>query len=74
MAKIRQRAPRFLYFKNTLYKRSFIGVLLRFLGADKSLEAMQESHSGVCEAHQLGPKLHFHIIWIGYYWKTMVKA
>ncbi|XP_060200598.1 uncharacterized protein LOC132628857 [Lycium barbarum] len=70
---IRWRAPRFLYYKNTLYRRSFDGVLLRCLGADESVQAMQEAHSGVCGAHQYGPKLHFHIKRMGYYWQTMVK-
>ncbi|XP_060180738.1 uncharacterized protein LOC132610466 [Lycium barbarum] len=70
---IRRRAPRFLYYKNTLYRRSFDGVLLRCLGADESVQAMQEAHSGVCGAHQSGPKLHFHIKRMGYYWQTMVK-
>ncbi|XP_075103640.1 uncharacterized protein LOC142178214 [Nicotiana tabacum] len=71
--KIRRRAPRFLYYKNTLYGRSFDGVLLHYLGADESFQALQEEHSGVCVAHQSGPKLHFHIKRIGYYWPTMVK-
>ncbi|XP_019246569.1 PREDICTED: uncharacterized protein LOC109226231 [Nicotiana attenuata] len=70
---IRRRAPRFLYYKNTLYRRSFDGVLLRCFGADESLQALQEAHSGVCGAHQSGPKLHFHIKRMGYYWPTMVK-
>ncbi|KAL0298015.1 UNVERIFIED_CONTAM: hypothetical protein Scaly_3076300 [Sesamum calycinum] len=34
---------------------------------------MEEAHSGVCGAHQLGPKLHFCIKRMGYYWPTMVK-
>ncbi|XP_075076401.1 uncharacterized protein LOC142163049 [Nicotiana tabacum] len=37
---IRRRAPRFLYYKNTLYRQSFDGVLLRCLGANKSLQAL----------------------------------
>ncbi|XP_075098028.1 uncharacterized protein LOC142175345 [Nicotiana tabacum] len=55
--KIRRRALHFLYYKNTLYKRSFDGVLLRYLGADESLQALQEEYSGVCGAHQSGTKL-----------------
>ncbi|XP_060170887.1 uncharacterized protein LOC132601846 [Lycium barbarum] len=58
---IRRRAPRFLYYKNTLYSRSFDGVLLRCLRADESVQAMQEAYSGVGGAHPSGPKLHFHI-------------
>ncbi|CAB4278279.1 unnamed protein product [Prunus armeniaca] len=34
---------------------------------------MEEAHSAICGAHQLGPKLHFQIKRMGYYWSTMVK-
>ncbi|XP_060190497.1 uncharacterized protein LOC132619680 [Lycium barbarum] len=70
---IRHRAPRFLYYKDTLYRRSFEGILLRCLGEDEAVQALQETHSGVCGSHQSGPKLHFHIKRMGYYWPTMVK-
>ncbi|XP_070040881.1 uncharacterized protein [Nicotiana tomentosiformis] len=70
---IRRCAPRFLYYKDTLYRRSFEGVLLRCLWEDEALQALQEAHSGVCGSHQSGPKLHFHIKRMGYYWPTMVK-
>ncbi|XP_060183015.1 uncharacterized protein LOC132612963 [Lycium barbarum] len=70
---IRRRAPRFLYYKDTLYRRSFEGVLLRCLGEEEATQAMQEAHYGVCGSHQSGPKLHFHIKRMGYYWPTMVK-
>ncbi|XP_019155161.1 PREDICTED: uncharacterized protein LOC109152033 [Ipomoea nil] len=70
---VRRRAPRFIYFKDVLYRRSFDGVFLRCLGEEEALQAMEEAHSGVCGAHQSGPKLHFHIKRMGYYWPTMVK-
>ncbi|KAL0461136.1 UNVERIFIED_CONTAM: hypothetical protein Slati_0001200 [Sesamum latifolium] len=34
---------------------------------------MTEAHSGVCGAHQSGPKLHFRIKRMGYYWPIMTK-
>ncbi|XP_070007910.1 uncharacterized protein [Nicotiana sylvestris] len=34
---IRRHAPRFLYYKDTLYRRSFEGVLLRCLGEEEAL-------------------------------------
>ena len=37
------------------------------------MQALEEAHSGVCGAHQSGPKLHFRIKRMGYYWPTMVK-
>ncbi|XP_057775222.1 uncharacterized protein LOC130994205 [Salvia miltiorrhiza] len=70
---IRRRATRFIFFKGILYRRSFDGVFLRCLSNEEATKAMEESHSGVCGAHQSGPKLHFRIKRMGYYWPTMVK-
>nr|XP_004253471.1 uncharacterized protein LOC101253576 [Solanum lycopersicum] len=58
---IRRRAPRFLYYKDTSYRRSFEGMLLRCLGEEEAIQALQEAYLGVCGSHQSGPKLHFHI-------------
>ncbi|XP_070020584.1 uncharacterized protein [Nicotiana sylvestris] len=44
------RTPRFLYYKDTLYIRPFEGVLLRCLGEDEALQALQEAHSGVLKS------------------------
>ncbi|KAL0355846.1 UNVERIFIED_CONTAM: hypothetical protein Sradi_4031500 [Sesamum radiatum] len=53
----RRRATRFIYYKGTLYRRSFEGIFLRYLSEDEKDQAMKEAHSRVCGAHQLGPKL-----------------
>ncbi|XP_070014833.1 uncharacterized protein [Nicotiana sylvestris] len=45
---IRRRAPLFLYYKDTLYRRSSERILLRCLGEEEALQAFQEAHSGVC--------------------------
>ncbi|KAI3467894.1 hypothetical protein Pfo_024557 [Paulownia fortunei] len=58
---IRRRAARFIHYKSTLYRRSFDGVFLRCLGDDEAIQAIEEAHSGICGAHQSGPKLHFRI-------------
>uniref|UniRef100_A0A2N9IB92 Integrase catalytic domain-containing protein n=1 Tax=Fagus sylvatica TaxID=28930 RepID=A0A2N9IB92_FAGSY len=55
---VRRRAPRFIYYKDTLYRRSFDGLFLRCLGKGETDQAMEEAHSGVCGAHQSGPKLY----------------
>ena len=60
-SEIRRRAHRFLYYKGTLYRRSFEEVLLRCLGEEEANQAMEEAHLGVCGAHQSGPKLHFQL-------------
>ncbi|GKV35504.1 hypothetical protein SLEP1_g43762 [Rubroshorea leprosula] len=70
---IRRRALHFVYLCNTLYRRYFDGVLLRCLDGDESSQVVEEAHSGICGAHQSGPKLHYRIRRMGYYWPTMVK-
>ncbi|XP_019253383.1 PREDICTED: uncharacterized protein LOC109232155 [Nicotiana attenuata] len=59
--------------KGTLFRRSFEGLFLRCLDKEEACQAMEEAHSGSCGAHQSGPKLHFRIKRMGYYWATMVK-
>ncbi|XP_057803526.1 uncharacterized protein LOC131018841 [Salvia miltiorrhiza] len=70
---IRRRATRFIFFKGTLYIRSFDRVFLRCLSNEKAAKAMEEAHSGICGAHQSGSNLHFRIKRMGYYWPTIVK-
>ncbi|KAL0458498.1 UNVERIFIED_CONTAM: hypothetical protein Slati_0477000 [Sesamum latifolium] len=70
---VRQRSSRFILYKDTLYRRSFEGTYQHCLSGEEALEAMTEAHSRVCGAHQSGPKLHFRIKRMGYYWSTMVK-
>ncbi|XP_074278403.1 uncharacterized protein LOC141601994 [Silene latifolia] len=70
---ILRRAPKFIHYKGTLYRRSFSGQWLRCLSKDEAVEAMHEAHSGICGAHQSGPKLHDRVKRMGYYWPTMVQ-
>ena len=70
---VRRRAARFIYYKDTLFRRSFDGLLLRCLGEEEAKLALEEAHSGICGAHQSGPKLHYRIKRMGYYWPTMVQ-
>ncbi|CAL8118079.1 unnamed protein product [Prunus armeniaca] len=70
-SEVQRRAPRFIYYKKILYRRSFEGVFLRCLAEEDACKAIEEAHSGICGAHQSGPKLHFQIKWMGYYWPTM---
>ncbi|XP_050938837.1 uncharacterized protein LOC127148684 [Cucumis melo] len=71
-AEIRRRAARFIYYKDTLYRRSYEGLLLRCLGKEESTKALEEAHSGICGAHQSGPKLQYRLKRMGYYWPTMI--
>ncbi|KAK4389709.1 hypothetical protein Sango_2307900 [Sesamum angolense] len=42
----RRRATRFIYYKGTLYRRSFDGLFLRCLSDNEKVQAMEEAHSG----------------------------
>ena len=64
---IRCRMPRFIYYKETLYQKSFDGVFLQYLGEDKTMQAMEEAHFAICGAHKFGPDLHFCNKVMGYY-------
>ncbi|KAK2978404.1 hypothetical protein RJ640_027467 [Escallonia rubra] len=44
---IRRRAPRFIYYKDTLFRRSYEGLFLRCLGEEEAAQAMDEAHSGL---------------------------
>ncbi|XP_038707284.1 uncharacterized protein LOC120002596 [Tripterygium wilfordii] len=68
-----RHASRFIYYKDTLYRRSFDGVFLRCLRKEEANQVLEEAHSGICGAHHSGPKLYFQIKRMGYYWSTMVK-
>ncbi|KAG9458406.1 hypothetical protein H6P81_002914 [Aristolochia fimbriata] len=36
-------------------------------------KVLKEIHSGICGAHQAGPKLHLQVKRLGYYWPTMLR-
>ncbi|XP_033510867.1 uncharacterized protein [Nicotiana tomentosiformis] len=69
---IKRRAPRFIFYKGTLFLFSFEGLFLRCLDKEEAHQAMEEAHSGSCGVHQSGHKLHFRIKRMGYYWPAMV--
>ena len=68
-----RRAARFIYCKDTIFRHSFNGLFLRCLGEEKAKQALKKAHSRICGAHQSGPKLHYRIKRMGYYWPTMVQ-
>ena len=70
---VRRRAARFIYYMDTLFCRSFDGLFLRCLGEEEAKQALEEAHSRICGAYQSGPKVHFRIKRMGYYWPTMVQ-
>jgi len=68
-ASIRRRSLRFYYdpIVETLYRRSYDGILPRCLSNSKTQEVLKEAHDGICGAHQPSPKLKDRLHRLGYY-------
>ncbi|XP_071721616.1 uncharacterized protein [Rutidosis leptorrhynchoides] len=49
---VKRWAPRFINYKDALYKASFEGIWLRCLGSEEAVAAMEEAHSGMRGTHQ----------------------
>jgi hypothetical protein len=56
---------------DALYRWSCEGILLRCLAGNDVIDALNEVHAGVCGAHQSGPKLHYQLRHLCYYWPTI---
>jgi ribonuclease HI len=69
---LKKRALRFAYVNNTLYRRSYDQLWLRCVSKLEASQIMKEVHSGLCGAHQSGPKMRLKIKRLGYYWPSMV--
>lgn len=72
-SQVKKRALSFAFVNNTLYRRSFHQLWLRCLGKEEAQKVMGEVHSGLCGAHQSGPKMKLKIQRLGYYWPTMTQ-
>jgi Integrase zinc binding domain len=69
---LRKWVLRYTYVGDTLYRRSYDQLWLRCVPGSKAKHVMKEIHSGLCGAHQSGPKMKLKIKRMGYYWSTMV--
>lgn len=67
--KVKIRASRYLFISNTLYKRSFILLLLRCLFEEEADYVLREIHGGVYRSQTMA---HI-VIQAKYYWPSMQK-
>ncbi|KAG9446524.1 hypothetical protein H6P81_012652 [Aristolochia fimbriata] len=70
---IRRGTPKYVFIHDILYRRSYEGLLLRCLSKEEGSLVLKETHSGICGAHQAGPKLHLQVKRLGYYWPPMLR-
>jgi len=59
--------------ERTLYRRSYVGILLCFLSYKKAQEVLSEAHDSMHGAHQPRPKLGDQLRRLGYYWPKMIS-
>jgi Integrase zinc binding domain len=69
---LRKQVLRYAYVGNMLYRRSHGQLCLRCVSGPETEQVMREIHSGLCGAHQSGPKMKLKIKRMRYYWPTMV--
>ncbi|GJR60902.1 reverse transcriptase domain-containing protein [Tanacetum coccineum] len=68
---IRRKARRYVVTNGILYKRSFSGPWLRYVGPLQANYALREIHEGSCSMH-VGPRSVVEkALRLGYYWPTM---
>jgi ribonuclease HI len=70
---LKRRIMSYTLLNDVLYRRSFDQLLLRCLSPQEAKQAMDEVHSGICGAHQAGPKMRIKLKQMGYYWPTMLR-
>lgn len=70
---LRRRLPQYLLHNDILYRKSYEQTWLRCLSGQEARKAMEEVHSGVCGAHQSGPKMYHRLKVMGYFWPKMTK-
>lgn len=68
---LRRLASHFFLNEEVLYKKSYGGILLRWVDAPKANQLMSEIHKGLCRPHISGFILAWKILRQGYYWLTI---
>ena len=71
--KLKFQASRFVLIKDVLYKRGFSWPYLKCLSREEADYVMREVHEGVCGNHSGARSLVHKLIWVGYYWPTMLN-
>lgn len=56
-----------------LYKRSFDGILLRYITVDEADQILCECHHNICRGHFGGQSMAQRIFRMGYYWPSLFK-
>nr|XP_043638087.1 uncharacterized protein LOC122609091 [Erigeron canadensis] len=69
--KIRVKAPQYVLRDEGLYRKSYLGPLLRCIGPRQVAEVIRETHHGACGLHSGARMVVAKISTMGYYWPSM---
>jgi ribonuclease HI len=69
---IRRTAFKYVLMSDQLYRRTVNDVLLKCLGPNDAILAMDEVHEGICGTHQSAPKMKWLLRRSGFYWPNMI--
>ncbi|GKB09071.1 reverse transcriptase domain-containing protein [Tanacetum coccineum] len=70
---VRRKSQRFAIINGTLYKKSFLGPWLRYVGPLQANYVLREIHEGSCSMQAGTRSVMAKALRIGYYWPTMHK-
>ncbi|XP_071695127.1 uncharacterized protein [Rutidosis leptorrhynchoides] len=68
---VRERAPMYVLENNMLYRKSYLGPLMRCVGPAEAATIVEEVHSGSCALHSGYKTIAGKIMRMGYFWPTL---
>jgi hypothetical protein len=69
---VRRTTFKYILMSDELYHRTVNDVLLKCLGPDDAILAMDEVHERICGTHQSTPKMKWLLRRSGFYWPNMI--
>ncbi|XP_071708259.1 uncharacterized protein [Rutidosis leptorrhynchoides] len=70
---VRERSPMYVIKNDMLYRKSYLGPLMRCVGPAEAATIIEEVHSGSCALHSGYKTIAAKIMRMGYFWPTLYR-
>ncbi|XP_071718828.1 uncharacterized protein [Rutidosis leptorrhynchoides] len=70
---VRERSPMYVIENDVLYRKSYLGPLMRCVGPAEAATIIEEVHSGSCALHSAYKTIAAKIMRMGYFWPTLYR-
>ncbi|XP_071727888.1 uncharacterized protein [Rutidosis leptorrhynchoides] len=70
---VRERSPMYVIQNDVLYRKSYLGPLMRCVGPAEAATLVEEVHSGSCALHSGYKTIAAKIMRMGYFWPTLYR-